>query len=490
MTHARFWSSPRRRAPDLVSALAGTRPRKAAARSSASRLDTTACPPAPTPSWRRCATPTTTPSRFTSSRARSRADRSCSRSWTPRRRPASRRWRRRCARRRCADLQKVLAEIQGAVDAAVAAGEEPSVLIFYSGHGGRADDGQAALTLVGRAADQGRALRDRAGAAAGTVFVHLFVDACNAEAVVRPARRARPGRRADRGRRQRRVPEDHPGAGFPRVGALVASTAGRAGARVGRLPGGDLHARVLSALRGAADVDGNHRIEYSEIAAFLSAANRDVGDPRARPDRGPPATARSPRGDRRSGGCHGVCLPRGPGRRDRRLLRRGRARESSARPARRGALPRALAVPADETLYLRTRRPGDRPPRRRGAPVVQQVHLAENDVRGRGALESALRRGLFATGFGRGYYRGFVDSQESWSPCRSPTRTSSSSRPSRPRRTRCPATPRLLDRLRTAGALAVTAGVSAGWPSTHATITRTPTSKAPALDASNRYKRD
>ena len=41
--------------------------------------------------------------------------------------------------------------------------------------------------------------------------------------------------------------------------------------------------------------------------------------------------------------------------------------------------------------------------------ALDRVRLAENDTRARGALESALRRGLFATTFGPGYYRGFVD---------------------------------------------------------------------------------
>jgi hypothetical protein len=40
---------------------------------------------------------------------------------------------------------------------------------------------------------------------------------------------------------------------------------------------------TLSGLRGAADVNGDRRIEYSELSAFLTAANRDIANPRARP---------------------------------------------------------------------------------------------------------------------------------------------------------------------------------------------------------------
>ena len=42
--------------------------------------------------------------------------------------------------------------------------------------------------------------------------------------------------------------------------------------------------------------------------------------------------------------------------------------------------------------------------------AFDRVPFAASDVRARGALESVrLRRGLFAEGFGPGYYGGFVD---------------------------------------------------------------------------------
>ena len=54
--------------------------------------------------------------------------------------------------------------------------------------------------------------------------------------------------------------------------------------------------RFLSGLRGAADIDGDRRIEYSELAAFLTAANRNVTEsPRARPTTLVRPPARHPR---------------------------------------------------------------------------------------------------------------------------------------------------------------------------------------------------
>ncbi len=69
-----------------------------------------------------------------------------------------------------------------------------------------------------------------------------------------------------------------------------------------------------------------------------------------------------------------------------------------------------LAVPAGETLYLRNKR-GQTTVRLAAGEryALDRVQFAEDEVRARGALESALRRGLFATTFGPSYYRGFVD---------------------------------------------------------------------------------
>jgi hypothetical protein len=69
-----------------------------------------------------------------------------------------------------------------------------------------------------------------------------------------------------------------------------------------------------------------------------------------------------------------------------------------------------LLVPATRTLYVRFEG---------GETVVQappgarialgSLLFGQAPVVSRGALESALHRGLFATSFGRSYYRGFVD---------------------------------------------------------------------------------
>jgi len=308
-----------------------------------------------------------------------------------------------------ADLRRTVAEIQGALDAAVAAGEQPTVLVFYSGHGARGAGGESALTLSDGLLTRA-VLYDEVLAPLQVGFLHLFVDACNAEAVVRPrdvdAKAVEPTPADIEAAFQKNTL-----ARFPRVGAVVASTAGAQAHEWDVYQAGIFTHELLSAVRGAADVDGNKRIEYSELAAFLSAANRDVGDPRARPH----TVVRPPSLDRRApivdlDDVQGAAFLNG------RADAIGAFSVEDARGIRlldmhaESAFRVTLAVPAGETLYLRNKR-GQTTVRLAAGErfALDRVQFAESDVRARGALESALRRGLFATTFGPNYYRGFVD---------------------------------------------------------------------------------
>ena len=149
----------------------------------------------------------------------------------------------------------------------------------------------------------------------------------------------------------------------------------------------------------------------ARIAAFITAANRAIADPRARPQvvvRAPPLDPRAPIVD--------LADLRGVG------FLRGQAASLGAfsledahgnrildmRAA--AGMKVALAVPAGDTLYLRTAR---------GESVIrltprenldlETLPFAQAETRTRGAMDTALRRGLFATEFGPSYYRGFVD---------------------------------------------------------------------------------
>jgi len=306
-----------------------------------------------------------------------------------------------------AELHRVIAELAAAVDAARA--DAPTVLIFYSGHGTAGGTEGAALTLLdGQLTRDG--LYDEVLAPLHARFVHVFVDACHAEAVLRP--RDRQAEIVTVGPRDTSLYlQKETMARFPHVGAVVASTAGAQAHEWDGYGSGIFTHELLSGLRGAADIDGNGRIEYSEIAAFITAANRAVVDPRARPQvvvRAPPMDPRAPIVD--------LANLRGVG------FLRGRAAALGAfsledaygnrlldMRADRGVRV-ALAVPAGDTLYLRTGR-GESVIRLNDRQTldIETLPFAQAPLRPRGALDAALRRGLFATEFGPAYYRGFVD---------------------------------------------------------------------------------
>jgi len=306
-----------------------------------------------------------------------------------------------------AALRRVVAELGAAVDAA--RDHAPTVLIFYSGHGTAGAREEATLTFL-----DGRLTRDmlydEVLAPLHARFVHVFIDACHAEAVLRPR-----DRQAElvtpTPRDVTTYVERETMARFPHVGAIVASTAGAQAHEWDGYGSGIFTHELLSALRGGADVDGDGRIEYSEVAAFITAANRAVADPRARPRivvRAPPLDPRAPILDLAQ--LRGVAFLRGQAAalgafsledaRGNRILDMRADREFRL----------MLAVPAQDTLYLRSGR-GESVIRLnpRQTVDIETLPFAQLEARSRGALVTSLQRGLFATAFGPSYYRGFVD---------------------------------------------------------------------------------
>jgi len=308
-----------------------------------------------------------------------------------------------------ADVRRSVADLKRAVDEDRQAGRESTVIFYYSGHGLQGGPGEAALLL----ADGGittKVLYDEILRPLDATYVHIVVDACHAEDIVRPRDL------------QATVTEatadeitDHLArttlAAFPRAGALIATTSSAEAHEWDAYQGGVFTHELLSALRGGADVNGDGRLEYSEVAAFVAAANREVTDSRGRIAAVIRAPAANPRATL-------FALPWLPSA----VRLRGRAQNVRAFQIEDGrgnhlvqlraehGYPVTLVLPAAERLYVRTTdseaeinpRPGE---------IVQLSQLAFRPIATakRGALSAALRQGLFATEFGVGYYRGFVD---------------------------------------------------------------------------------
>ena len=312
------------------------------------------------------------------------------------------------------ELKRVVEEIRRDLTADVAAGRRPILYFFYSGHGTHAAATHAAaLTLADEGLTQERLYADVLGTLPAAA-VHVFADACYAEEVVRPRDLQLPVVTPSRQEVEHVIARTTL-AQFPYAGAILAASAS------GQTHEWDLYRQgvftheLLSGLRGAADVNGDGLVEYSELTAFITAANREVSDLRARlqvVSHAPAANRRLPIVDLRRF-THALRLRLG------RLPRSGpsyyfveddrgnrlvemRSEES---------YDYQLYLPAGEPLYLVSE---TKTLEFTGAPgeslSIDNLIVRRVETRPRGALASALRRGLFAASFGPSYYRGFVDS--------------------------------------------------------------------------------
>lgn len=294
-----------------------------------------------------------------------------------------------------------------------ARGDQPVLYFAFSGHGARDDHGGAFLALLDGPLTQD-VLYDLIGGLP-TQYTHLIVDACNAGGVVgvrggtgffaaESDTRAAPATPAE----VEPILEATPLAKHPNIGVILATTLGQESHEWSAIESGVFTHELLSGLAGAADVNGDLVVEYSEIQAFVASANREVKDPRAVPQiiaRPPAANLREPlvalkalsgthlvRGDAAKLGHFYVELANGQRYLD--------AHTDAAI---------AFAVPDAVPAYLRTSDAEVALPVR-GAIALASLVLGPLGVSSRGSIDDAYQRALFASGYGRAYYQGFVDS--------------------------------------------------------------------------------
>lgn len=311
------------------------------------------------------------------------------------------------------ELHRAVVELNSSFVRDRAAGLKPILLLSYSGHGiARPGEAPALLLADGQLTQQ--MLYDEVLAALEAGYVHLIVDACHAEAVVRPrdvqaeAVTLSPAEVLSSVSRLTLL-------GMPTVGAMVASTASSQSHEWDRWQQGVFTHEVLSGLRGAADVNGDLRVEYSEMAAFLSAANREVRDPGARIKplvKAPAAGPRVPIVDLRVADRTGAFLVGSAGRLGAVSVETDDGHRLVDLRSESDQVVHLL-VPVGGRLFVRT---ADAEAQVRLGPgermAFERLALRERGLRARGALDLSLERGLFAASFGPAYYRGFVDRAE------------------------------------------------------------------------------
>jgi hypothetical protein len=310
-----------------------------------------------------------------------------------------------------ASVEQAVLAIAAELERDRARGDQSTVWLFFSGHGSTSYRGEPGLALSDGALSR-RFLYDHVLARLPAAFVHLLVDACHAESIVRP-RDAHAEAVAIAPEVTTALLARSTLTRFPHVGAILVSSRDAQAHEWDAIGHGVFTHQLLSALRGAADVNADRLIEYSEVQAFMSAANRSVADTRARVAlvaRAPELNRRAPLFDlsqlprERSNWLTGVSGERGIvqvlDEFGRRIVTLHNAPDLST----------SLLLPAGVALHVVAGKQEANLTMRPGQSIrFGDLNFLQARFRSRGSLSAALERGLFATRFGRSYYEGFTD---------------------------------------------------------------------------------
>jgi len=305
----------------------------------------------------------------------------------------------------------------------LARGDEPELFLVYAGHGDVDANGQGYVNLHDARLTRSDLYREVI-APSKAKFVHVVIDACKSYFMVN----ARGGKKwlddrvdpaDDKSDAQvRAFLEEEQLDRYPRAGVIVATSGDQETHEWSRYQGGILSHELRSALSGAADVNGDGRVEYSELRAFLAAANARVKHPEARVQ----VFARAPSLDRH----HALVDLRQAQESASRFLHfapelAGRFHIEDDRGVRYADLNKEPGAAFDVVVSGRrgyyVRRAHDAiedgeevsvptPSQRR--VEVARLSFRPRIVAARGSIEQSFRNDLFTVAFGRGFYDGFV----------------------------------------------------------------------------------
>jgi hypothetical protein len=317
-----------------------------------------------------------------------------------------------------------LAQYNDLMAADVARGDDPELFFVYAGHGDVDAAGQGYVNLFDGKLTRAELFHDVV-APSKARFVHVIIDACKSYFMVN-----------SRGGNKRWVDDQVPASedrsdqqlkaffaeedlsNYPRAGVIVATSGDQDTHEWARYQSGILSHELRSALSGAADVNGDGRIEYSELRAFLAAANARVRNPEARIE----AFARPPALDRhhalvdlRNATGNTRFLHFAPGLagrfhiEDDRGVRwadlnkeMGGGFDVMVSPRHGYYVMRGDARSEDETEETEFRAAGSR------RVELSSLKWRPRAIASRGALDQTFRQDLYKVPYGRGFYDGYV----------------------------------------------------------------------------------
>ena len=176
---------------------------------------------------------------------------------------------------RRAVFERTIAQIGADVAQARDRNLETTLYVLYAGHGS-VENGEGYITLEDMritGSDLARFL-----ASIPATRIHIIADACNSYSFAY-------GRGPGGERRPLHGFQDAPQlTSDPRIGLLLSTSSARESHEWDAFQAGVFSHEVRSGLYGAADADGDGRVSYREIAAFVARANEAIPNDRLRPD--------------------------------------------------------------------------------------------------------------------------------------------------------------------------------------------------------------
>lgn len=313
-----------------------------------------------------------------------------------------------------AELDRRLERMFAEIAADNEAGHRTVFYFVYVGHGSVGESGEGNVHLLDSRFSRSD-LYQQVIARSPATMNHLIIDACNSYLMI--ARRGEGGMSEE-------VIDDAVTAflgkesldRYPNTGVLASTSKAAEVHEWARFEAGIFSHEVRSAMAGAADIDQDGAVTYSELRAFIAAANGKVRDPKAKLEahaQAPLLHLDEPLFDRR-------LAPEAPtlhvpaSLADRYWLEDGRGvRYADFNLGSDGPVTLVL-VPVSNTYFLRNGREELRVP----LDVMRAADASELTrepitLAMRGAETLAFQRDLFAIPYGRAYFEGFLAAQRS-----------------------------------------------------------------------------
>ena len=309
-----------------------------------------------------------------------------------------------------AALREALARLNARMDEDRARGESPVLYFVFTGHGKRGPAGEGTVNLLDGSFTR-TDLYEQVIAPTRASFLHLIVDACDSYFLVNSRGVLPVG--PTQAQAVKGVLSTRELSRYPHVGAVLSTTREQESHEWSAIRSGVFSHQVRSALAGAADVNADGRVEYSELRAFVAAASQGVEDVRGRLEVSihPPALDRSAAlmdlGDKARLGF--LLLPMGlEGRlwvEDARGLRVAELHKERERSV-------VLGLPPGRGYFLRgLGREASFPLGTEGAVVdAGSLSWRTRTLASRGAVEAAFEHKLFSVPFGPHFYNGYMAS--------------------------------------------------------------------------------